>query len=169
MKDACQNQLFAYELFRLGGIVTIIDSICLDWIGIDESCEILLKILRFRRARRVVRRSGSISKLVKRLKNVLIFIQFVFFSRKISLLDELTENFNENKQKICQICQVFLLICKSEKNKFVCIRYGIGQIFVKILSTNNNPSISILSLLCLLLQIVIRRFFFSLKNDFFFF
>lgn len=169
MKDACQNQLFAYELFRLGGIVTIIDSICLDWIGIDESCEILLKILRFRRARRVVRRSGSISKLVKRLKNVLIFIQFVFFSRKISLLDELTENFNENKQKICQICQVFLLICKSEKNKFVCIRYGIGQIFVKILSTNNNPSISILSLLCLLLQIVIRRFFFSLKNVFFFF
>ena len=82
MKDACQNQLFAYELFRLGGIVTIIDSICLDWIGIDESCEILLKILRFRRARRVVRRSGSISKLVKRLENVWIFIQFAFFFSK---------------------------------------------------------------------------------------
>lgn len=65
MKDACQNPLFTYEIFRLGGIITIIDSICFDYIGIEESSSILLHILSFRRARRVIRRSGGICKLVK--------------------------------------------------------------------------------------------------------
>ena len=45
--------------------MTIIDSMCLDHIGIQESCLILMKILSFRRARRVIRRFGGISKLVK--------------------------------------------------------------------------------------------------------
>ncbi len=65
LEDACQNSSFAYEIFRLGGIITIIDSMCLDHIGIEESCSILLKILLFRRARKVIRRYGGISKLVK--------------------------------------------------------------------------------------------------------
>jgi hypothetical protein len=38
---------------------------CIDHLGIQESCLILIKILLFRRARRVVRRCGGISKLVK--------------------------------------------------------------------------------------------------------
>ncbi len=38
---------------------------CLDHIGIEESCSILIQIILFRRARRVIRRSGGISKLVK--------------------------------------------------------------------------------------------------------
>ncbi len=76
LKDACQNILFAYEIFRLGGIITIIDSIIFDHIGIEESCGILRQILSFYRARRVIRRCGGISKLVKiRLK--------IFFGGKI--------------------------------------------------------------------------------------
>lgn len=65
LKDACQNSSFAYEIFRLGGIITIVNSMCLDHIGIIESCSILLKLLMFHRARRVVRRFGGISKLVE--------------------------------------------------------------------------------------------------------
>ncbi|CAF3709742.1 unnamed protein product [Rotaria socialis] len=66
LEDACHNSSFAYEIFRLGGIITIINSMCLDHIGIQESCSILLKLLLFRRARRVIRRFGGISKLVIR-------------------------------------------------------------------------------------------------------
>ncbi len=71
---------------------------------------------------------------------------------KISLLDELSENLIENNRKISDLFQVFLLICKSEKNKYVCIRYGIRQILFKIIS--KNSSTSIISLLAILLQIV---------------
>ena len=46
-------------------MITIIDSISFDHIGIEESCGILLRILLFHRARRVIRRSGGISRLVK--------------------------------------------------------------------------------------------------------
>ncbi|CAF3295728.1 unnamed protein product, partial [Rotaria sp. Silwood2] len=94
LEDACQNSAFTYEIFRLGGIITIINSMCLDHIGIQESCSILLKLLLFRRARRVIRRFGGISKL-------------------ITLLDELNENLIENNQRISHIFQVFLLLCKS--------------------------------------------------------
>jgi hypothetical protein len=45
--------------------MTIIDSICFDHIGIQESCSILIQIILFHRARRVIRRSGGICKLVK--------------------------------------------------------------------------------------------------------
>ncbi|CAF1421395.1 unnamed protein product [Adineta ricciae] len=65
LENACQNPSFAYEVFHLGGIMTMIDSMCLDHFGIQESCSILIHILQFRRARRVIRRSGGISKLVK--------------------------------------------------------------------------------------------------------
>jgi hypothetical protein len=58
----------------------------------------------------------------------------------------------ENNRKISDLFEVFLLLCKSEKNKYVCIRYGIGQILLKIIS--NNSSKSIISLLAILLQIV---------------
>lgn len=64
LNDACQNGSLAYEVFRLGGIMTIIDSMCLDHTGIAESCAILQRLLQFRRARKVIRRSGGISKLV---------------------------------------------------------------------------------------------------------
>ncbi|CAF0944771.1 unnamed protein product [Rotaria sordida] len=139
LEDACQNSSFAYEIFRLGGIITIINSMCLDHIGIQESCSILFKLLLFRRARRVIRRFGGISKL-------------------ISLLDELSENLIENNQIISYIFQVFLLLCKSEKNKYVCIRYGIGKILVKIiLNISNDSSTSIISLFSILLQIPIFR------------
>ncbi|CAF1304091.1 unnamed protein product [Adineta steineri] len=134
LENACQNSSFAYEIFRLGGIITIIDSMCLDHIGIEESCSILLKILSFRRARRVIRRFGGISKL-------------------ITLLDELSENFIEDN-----LFKVFLLLCKSEKNKYVCIRYGIGKIILKIiLNISNNSAITLISLLAILLQIPIFR------------
>ena len=73
LKDACRNSLFAYEVFRLGGIMTIIDSICFDHIGIQESCAILHEILSFHRARRVIRRSGGISKLVKTKRKIQIY------------------------------------------------------------------------------------------------
>lgn len=65
MKDACYNPLFAYEIFRLGGIMTIVESIAFDHVGIEESCGILLRILSFHRARRVIRRCGGIGRLVK--------------------------------------------------------------------------------------------------------
>ncbi|CAF1432411.1 unnamed protein product [Adineta steineri] len=134
LENACQNSSFAYEIFRLGGIITIIDSMCLDHIGIQESCSILLKILLFRRARRVIRRFGGISKL-------------------ITLLDELSENFIEDN-----LFKVFLLLCKSEKNKYVCIRYGIGKILLKIiLNISNDSAITLISLLAILLQIPIFR------------
>ncbi|CAF1408333.1 unnamed protein product, partial [Adineta steineri] len=134
LENACQNSSFAYEIFRLGGIITIIDSMCLDHIGIQESCSILLKILLFRRARRVIRRFGGISKL-------------------ITLLDELSEIFIEDN-----LFKVFLLLCKSEKNKYVCIRYGIGKILLKIiLNISNNSAITLISLLAILLQIPIFR------------
>ncbi len=71
---------------------------------------------------------------------------------KISLLDELSENLIENNEKISDLFQVLLLLCKSEKNKYVCIRYGIGQVLLKIIS--NNSSTSMISLLAILLQIV---------------
>ncbi len=77
LKDACQNPLFAYEIFRLGGIVTLIDSMCFDHIGIQESCVILLEILLFRRARRVIRRCGGICKLVKIKYNSFYGFHFV--------------------------------------------------------------------------------------------
>ena len=64
LKDACANPFFAHQIFRLGGIETIIQSITLDHVGIEESCQILLKILSFHRARRVIRRSGGIGRLV---------------------------------------------------------------------------------------------------------
>ncbi|CAF1318528.1 unnamed protein product [Adineta steineri] len=134
LENACQNSSFAYEIFRLGGIITIIDSMCLDHIGIQESCSILLKILLFRRARRVIRRFGGISKL-------------------ITLLDELSEIFIEDN-----LFKVFLLLCKSEKNKYVCIRYGIGKILLKIiLNISNDSAITLISLLAILLQIPIFR------------
>ncbi|CAF3966569.1 unnamed protein product, partial [Rotaria sp. Silwood1] len=140
LEDACQNSSFAYEIFRLGGIITIINSMCLDHIGIQECCLILLKLLLFRRARRVIRRFGGISKL-------------------ISLLDELNENLIENNQIISYIFQVFLLLCKSEKNKYVCIRYGIGKILIKIiLNISNDVSTPIISFFAILLQIV-RHFY----------
>jgi hypothetical protein len=71
---------------------------------------------------------------------------------KISLLDELSENLIENQDKISDLFELFLLLCKSEKNKYVSIRYGIGQILLKTIS--NNSSKSIISLLAILLQIV---------------
>jgi hypothetical protein len=51
---------------------------CLDHIGIQESCVILMRILSFRRARRVIRRFGGISKLVKTryLKKNFVFVLF---------------------------------------------------------------------------------------------
>ncbi|CAF1569804.1 unnamed protein product [Adineta ricciae] len=131
LENACQNPSFAYEVFHLGGIMTMIDSMCLDHFGIQESCSILIHILQFRRARRVIRRSGGISKL-------------------ITLLDELSDNFTEKN-----IFDVFLLLCKSKKNQFVCIRYGIGRILLKIISYHST--ISIISLLAILLQISIFR------------
>ncbi|CAF3940699.1 unnamed protein product [Rotaria magnacalcarata] len=139
LEDACHNSSFAYEIFRLGGIITIINSMCLDHIGIQESCSILLKLLLFRRARRVIRRFGGLSKL-------------------ITLLDELSENLVENNQAILHIFQVLLLSCKSEKNKYVCIRYGIGKILPNIiLNISNESSTSIISLFEILLQIPIFR------------
>ncbi|CAF4251461.1 unnamed protein product [Rotaria socialis] len=132
LEDACHNSSFAYEIFRLGGIITIINSMCLDHIGIQESCSILLKLLLFRRARRVIRRFGGIN--------------------------ELSENLVENNQAILHIFQVFLLSCKSEKNKYVCIRYGIGKILPNIiLNISNESSTSIISLFEILLQIPIFR------------
>lgn len=80
----------------------------------------------------------------------------MLFIFKISLLDELSENLFENNEKISYLCQVFLLICKSEKNKYVSIRYGIRIVLFKIIS--HNSSIPIISLLSILLQIVIKHF-----------
>ena len=68
LENACQNSSFAYEIFRLGGVITIINSMCFDHIGIQESCSILLQILLYRRARKVIRRCGGISKLVNQNK-----------------------------------------------------------------------------------------------------
>ncbi|UJR38383.1 hypothetical protein I4U23_031053 [Adineta vaga] len=127
LRNACENASFAYEIFHLGGIITIIDSMCLDHIGIEESCMILIQLLKFRRARRVIRRCGGISKL-------------------ITLLDELSDH---------NIFQVLILLCQSEKNKYVCIRYGIGKVLLKIIL--NNTNYSIISLLAILLQIPVFR------------
>ena len=66
LRDACHNRSLAYEVFRLGGIRTLIDGMLIDHVGIGESCAILLNVLVFRRAKRVCRRSGGISKLVGR-------------------------------------------------------------------------------------------------------
>lgn len=64
LRDACENTSFANEIFRLGGVLTLVDSLIVDRLGIGEACSILLRLLVFRRARKVIRRSGSISKLV---------------------------------------------------------------------------------------------------------
>ena len=70
----------------------------------------------------------------------------------MNLLDELTANLMDNQTKISDLFEVFGLISKSEKNKYVFIRYGIGQIFLRILSKISSKSI--LTFLSILLQIV---------------
>ncbi|CAF0915822.1 unnamed protein product, partial [Didymodactylos carnosus] len=135
LRDACKNPAFAYEIFRLGGIITIIDSMTTDHVGMQESCVILLNVLQFRRARRVVRRVGSISKL-------------------LTVLDELSESMNENSLTIASVTRVILLICKSEKNKYVVIRYGIPKVIMKIIASIPHSSATpIISLLAVLLKI----------------
>lgn len=87
LKDACANPFFAHEIFRLGGIECIIQSITFDHIGIEESCQILLKILSFHRARRVIRRSGGIGRLVTILLGI-------HLSSSFSSLDLFTRSIN---------------------------------------------------------------------------
>jgi hypothetical protein len=64
LDDACENRRFALEVFYLGGILTIVDQMCFDHLGIGESCAILKKLLYFHRAQRVIRRGGRLVQLV---------------------------------------------------------------------------------------------------------
>lgn len=60
-----------------------------------------------------------------------------------------------NYEEISHIFQILLLLCKSLKNKYVCIRYGIRQILIKIiLNISHDSSTFIISLFSILLQIV---------------
>jgi hypothetical protein len=58
----------------------------------------------------------------------------------------------ENELFLSSLADVFSVICQSEKNRFVAIRYGLGEILQRIIS--KHLTISTVSLLGLLLNIV---------------
>lgn len=73
-------------------------------------------------------------------------------------MDELSDQYLENEQSISELGQVFVLLCQSEKNQYVSIRYGLGRILWKILrDSSRRCSISLVTLLSILLHQPIFR------------